>query len=83
MFLKRSFVIALSVFIVMFIAACGSSTTSGGGPLWRQYQSTCNHSPNDRRQQFLRCDSNGNRHRKRRNYCMRFLMNTVTNLFLS
>ena len=32
MFLKRSFVIALSVFIVMFITACGSSTTSGGGP---------------------------------------------------
>src|SRR5258708_17155764 len=32
MFLKRSFVIALSVFIVMFIAACGSYTTTGGGP---------------------------------------------------
>src|SRR5437660_5196420 len=32
MFLKRSFVIALSVFIVMFITACGSSTTSGGAP---------------------------------------------------
>ena len=32
MFLKRSFVIALSVFITMFIAACGSSTTTGGSP---------------------------------------------------
>src|SRR5258708_5902310 len=32
MFLKRSFMIALSVFIVMFIAACGSYTTTGGGP---------------------------------------------------
>src|SRR5260370_7187835 len=32
MFLKRSIVIALSVFIVMFIAACGSYTTTGGGP---------------------------------------------------
>src|SRR5258708_18910929 len=32
MFLKRSFVIALSVFIVMFIAGRGSYTTSGGGP---------------------------------------------------
>ncbi len=32
MFLKRSFVIALSVFIAMFIVACGSSTTTGGGP---------------------------------------------------
>jgi predicted lipoprotein with Yx(FWY)xxD motif len=32
MFLKRSFVIALSVFITMFIAACGSSTTTGGNP---------------------------------------------------
>src|SRR3989441_12175089 len=31
MFLKRSFMIALSVFIVMFIAACGSYTTTGGG----------------------------------------------------
>ena len=30
MFLKRAFVIALSVFIAMFIAACGSSTTTGG-----------------------------------------------------
>jgi predicted lipoprotein with Yx(FWY)xxD motif len=30
MFLKRSFMLALSVFIVMFIAACGS--TPGGGP---------------------------------------------------
>ena len=29
MLLKRSFVIALSVFIVMIIAACGSSTTTG------------------------------------------------------
>ena len=32
MFLKRSIVIALSVFTVMFIAACGSYTTTGGGP---------------------------------------------------
>jgi len=32
MFLKRSFVIAVSIFIVMFIAACGSYTTTGGGP---------------------------------------------------
>jgi predicted lipoprotein with Yx(FWY)xxD motif len=32
MFLKRSFVIALSVFMAMFIAACGSYTTTGGGP---------------------------------------------------
>ena len=30
MFLKRSLVIALSIFIAMFIAACGSSTTTGG-----------------------------------------------------
>ena len=30
MFLKRSCVMALSVFITMFIAACGSSTTTGG-----------------------------------------------------
>jgi predicted lipoprotein with Yx(FWY)xxD motif len=30
MFLKRSFMLALSAFIVMFIAACG--TTTGGGP---------------------------------------------------
>jgi predicted lipoprotein with Yx(FWY)xxD motif len=30
MFLKRSFMLALSVFIVMFIAACG--TTTEGGP---------------------------------------------------
>ena len=32
MFLKRSFVIALSLFMAMFISACGSSTTTGGGP---------------------------------------------------
>ena len=32
MFLKRSLVIALSIFIAMFIAACGSSTTTGGTP---------------------------------------------------
>src|SRR5690242_20444092 len=32
MFLKRSFVIALSVFITMFLAACGSATTTGGSP---------------------------------------------------
>src|SRR5258708_40054843 len=31
MFLKRSFVIALSVFIVMFIAGRGSYITAGGG----------------------------------------------------
>ena len=31
MFLKRSFVIVLSVFIAMFITACSGSTTSGGG----------------------------------------------------
>jgi predicted lipoprotein with Yx(FWY)xxD motif len=31
MFLKRSLVIAISVFIAMFIAACGSYTTTGGG----------------------------------------------------
>ena len=31
MVLKRSFVIALSVLIAMFIAACGSSTATGGG----------------------------------------------------
>jgi len=32
MFLKRFFVIAFSVFMAMFLAACGSSTTIGGGP---------------------------------------------------
>ena len=32
MFLKRSFVIALSFFMAMFIAACGSYTTTGGSP---------------------------------------------------
>ena len=32
MVLKRAFVIALSVFITMFIAACGSSATTGGSP---------------------------------------------------
>ena len=32
MFLKRSCLIALSVFITMFVAACGSSTTTGGSP---------------------------------------------------
>ena len=32
MFLKRSLVIALSFFMAMFIAACGSYTTTGGGP---------------------------------------------------
>jgi predicted lipoprotein with Yx(FWY)xxD motif len=32
MFLKRSCVIAFSVFITMFVAACGSSTTTGGSP---------------------------------------------------
>ena len=32
MFLKRASVIALSILIVLFIAACGSSTTSGSGP---------------------------------------------------
>src|SRR3989442_4108234 len=31
MILKRSLVIALGVFMAMFIAACGSYTTSGGG----------------------------------------------------
>jgi predicted lipoprotein with Yx(FWY)xxD motif len=31
MFLKRSFVIALSFFMALFIAACGSHTTTGGG----------------------------------------------------
>src|SRR5256714_11570974 len=32
MFLKRASVIALSILIVLLIAACGSSTTSGSGP---------------------------------------------------
>jgi predicted lipoprotein with Yx(FWY)xxD motif len=32
MFLKRSCLIALSVFITMFIAACGSSTSTGESP---------------------------------------------------
>ena len=32
MFLKRFFVIALSIFMAMFLAACGSSTTTAGGP---------------------------------------------------
>jgi predicted lipoprotein with Yx(FWY)xxD motif len=32
MILKRSFVIALGLFMAMFIAACGSYTTTGGGP---------------------------------------------------
>ena len=31
MMLKRSLVIALSVFMALFIAACGSYTTTGGG----------------------------------------------------
>jgi predicted lipoprotein with Yx(FWY)xxD motif len=32
MILKRSFVIALGLFMAMFIAACGSYTATGGGP---------------------------------------------------
>jgi predicted lipoprotein with Yx(FWY)xxD motif len=32
MFLKRSLLIAFGLFIAMFIAACGSSTTGGSGP---------------------------------------------------
>jgi predicted lipoprotein with Yx(FWY)xxD motif len=32
MFLKRTFVIAFGFFMVMFISACGSSTTTQGGP---------------------------------------------------
>ena len=32
MFLKRSFVIALGLIMVMFLAACGSNGTTGGGP---------------------------------------------------
>jgi predicted lipoprotein with Yx(FWY)xxD motif len=32
MFLKRSLVIAFGLFITMFIAACGSSPTTGGSP---------------------------------------------------
>jgi|SRR6266404_6724329 predicted lipoprotein with Yx(FWY)xxD motif len=32
MILKRSLVITLGLFIAMFIAACGSYTTTGGGP---------------------------------------------------
>jgi predicted lipoprotein with Yx(FWY)xxD motif len=31
MFLQRSFVIALGLFMALFMAACGSSTTTGGG----------------------------------------------------
>lgn len=31
MFLKRSLLIAFSVFIALFIVACGNATTSGGG----------------------------------------------------
>jgi predicted lipoprotein with Yx(FWY)xxD motif len=31
MFLKRSFVIALSLFMLMFLAACGNYTTTGSG----------------------------------------------------
>jgi predicted lipoprotein with Yx(FWY)xxD motif len=38
MFLKRSFMLALSVFIVMFIAACG--TTTAGGPYGSSSSST-------------------------------------------
>jgi len=40
MFLKRSLVIALSIFITMFIAACGSSSTTGGGPYGTSNSST-------------------------------------------
>jgi predicted lipoprotein with Yx(FWY)xxD motif len=32
MFLKRSFVIALGLFLALFIVACGGSTTTGSGP---------------------------------------------------
>src|SRR6266567_3498459 len=32
MILKRSLVIALSFFMALFMAACGSYTTTGGGP---------------------------------------------------
>ena len=32
MFLKRSFVIAFGLFMVMFLAACGSNGTTGSGP---------------------------------------------------
>src|SRR2546426_4124993 len=32
MFLKRSFMIALGFFMLMFLAACGSYGTTGGGP---------------------------------------------------
>ena len=32
MFLKRSFVLAVGLFIAMFIVACGGNTTTGGGP---------------------------------------------------
>jgi len=32
MFLKRSMVVVIAIFIAMFIAACGSSTPTGGGP---------------------------------------------------
>src|ERR671925_65052 len=32
MFLKRSFVIALGLIMLMFLAACGSNGTTGGGP---------------------------------------------------
>jgi predicted lipoprotein with Yx(FWY)xxD motif len=38
MFLKRSFMLALSIFIVMFIAACG--TTTQGGPYGSSSSST-------------------------------------------
>jgi predicted lipoprotein with Yx(FWY)xxD motif len=40
MFLKRSFVIALSFFMAMFIAACGSYTTTAGGPYGGSSSST-------------------------------------------
>ena len=32
MILKRSLVLALSFFMALFLAACGSYTTPGGGP---------------------------------------------------
>ena len=32
MFLKRSFVIAIGLFIAMFFVACGGNSTTGGGP---------------------------------------------------
>src|SRR5260370_3895885 len=40
MFLKRSFVIALSFFMAMFIADCGSYTTTGGSPYGGSSSST-------------------------------------------